>query len=204
MSDPSQQCPSAWREYNSNGIRTCASYSNGCTGTVYSVNHQYNRVCGRVIGYQFGSTDAFSGGGRAIDRAYLNGVSITRGMPRVHVWSYAAGAIERGTCNGGHRNCPCSSGRAQPSFIGNNYYCESAYQGNCFVNGRFFPSDPLWDGQQCNNEGTCCTGDGVNTPPWFSVALSNPTSDDIEVRICRDEGGNNEDTPIQLLEIYTQ
>ena len=52
-------------------------------------------------------------------------------------------------------------------IVGNNFYCESAYQGNCLNSRTFFPNDPLWDGQQCNNESTCCTGDGANrsTPP---------------------------------------
>jgi hypothetical protein len=91
--------------------------------------------------------------------------------------------------------------------VGNNYYCETAYHddtaGTCFVTSMFFPDDPLWDGQQCDDEGTCCTG--ANTPPWFSVDLPSPTSDDIEVRICGDEDTKyNEDTPIQLLEIYIQ
>ena len=52
----------------------------------------------------------------------------------------------------------------------------------------------------CSHEGTCCTG--TNTPPWFSVNLSSPTSDDIEVRIMGTESTDNEDTPIALLEIY--
>ena len=34
--------------------------------------------------------------------------------------------------------------------------------------------------------------------------FSNPTSDDIEVRIMGSEGTDNEDTPIELLEIYVQ
>ena len=83
-----------------------------------------------------------------------------------------------------------------------NYYCESAYQGDCFVTNMFFPDDPLWDGQQCDNEGTCCTG--ANTPPWFRVELPDSTSDDIEVRICHDQDTNDEDSPIQLLELYVQ
>ena len=66
------------------------------------------------------------------------------------------------------------------------HYCESAYRGpKCYVINTFFPNDPLWDCQQCDNEGTCCTG--TNTPPWFSVDLGHPTSDDIEVRICHNE-----------------
>ena len=208
MSNSSQQCPSAWREYNSSGIRACARpTSRDCPGKIYNVNHQYSRVCGRVIGYQIGSPNAFDGPD-TVDNAYLDGVSITRGLPRVHIWSYVAGVSEQGNCAGNNilYKCPCSGGEAPPSFVGNNFYCESAYQGpNCFRSGTLgFPNDPLWDGQQCNNEGTCCTGDGVNTPPWFSVTLSNTTSDDIEVRICHDQGINNEDTPISLLEIFVQ
>jgi hypothetical protein len=39
---------------------------------------------------------------------------------------------------------------------------------------------------------------------WFSVNLSSPTSDDIEVRIMGSESTHNEDTPIELLEFYVQ
>ena len=205
MSDSSQQCPSAWREYNSNGIRSCARpTSGGCPGNIYNVDRQYSRVCGRVIGYQFGAPEAFSATSSSADEIYLHGVSITHGIPRVHIWSYVAGVSEWVNCTG-LSNCPCSGGRSQPSFVGNNFYCESANQGpDCFGSGTFFPNDPLWDGQQCNNEGTCCTGDGVNTPPWFSVTLSNTTSDDIEVRICHNYFIHDEDTPISFLEIFIQ
>ena len=217
MSDPTQQCPSAWREYSSSGIRTCIrdqSDVGGCPGTVYNTNRQYSRICGRVIGYQIGSPDAFaSSQGMTIDQAYMDGISITRGVPRKHVWSYVAGMNEQGLCPSA--TCPINysyllrdgSSAQPPAFIGNNYYCESAYPGtidHCYLVNTFFPNDQLWDGQQCNNEGTCCTGDGVNTPPWFSVALSNPISDDIEVRICHNSDTFDEDTPIHLLELYVQ
>ena len=63
MSDPSQQCPSAWREYNASGVRACGrpvTSDGSCSGAASSVAHrQYSRVCGRAIGYQFGSPDAF-------------------------------------------------------------------------------------------------------------------------------------------------
>ena len=38
MSDPSQQCPSAWREYNTNGVRACGRPvgTSGCWATTYS------------------------------------------------------------------------------------------------------------------------------------------------------------------------
>ena len=66
----------------------------------------------------------------------------------------------------------------------------------------FFPDDPLRDGQQCDNEGTCCSG--TNTPPWFSVDLPSLSSDNIEVRICHDQGSDDEDTRIQQLQLYIQ
>ena len=216
MSDPSQQCPSAWREDTSHGIRVCArpivsDSRPHCLSAEYRVDQQYTKVCGRAIGYQFGSTDAFRANlftVTTIDDAYVDGISITHGNPRSHIWTYtAASTTDTSICSS--RTCPCSSSNssAPPSFVGSNYYCETAYDGmagsNCFVTSRFFPNDPLWDGQQCDNEGTCCTG--ANTPPWFSVSLSNLTSDDIEVRICGDEDTKyNEDTPIQFLEIYVQ
>ena len=37
-----------------------------------------------------------------------------------------------------------------------------------------------------------------NSPPWFNITLSSPTTDDIEVRICGDHGIGEEDIPIQL------
>ena len=83
MSDPTQQCPSAWREYNSNRTRTCARPTNNwCSGVTYSVNHQYSKVCGRIIEYQVGSLDAFvSSQGMTINQAYMDGISITYGTP---------------------------------------------------------------------------------------------------------------------------
>ena len=214
MSDPTESCPSTWVEYTSDGIRACTrpnSREGACSGTVYPLNNRlYSKVCGRVIGYQFGSPDAFSRGAGTtvqftIDEAYVDGISITHGSPRNHIWSYAAGSNEvqqRGSdCS--PNTCPCSGGSNLPSYVGNNYYCESAYQGNnCYVVNTFFPKDPLWDGHQCDNEGTCCTG--TNTPPWFSVDLSILTRDDIEVRICHNQRSSDEDSPVQFIELYVQ
>ena len=208
MSNPSHQCPSAWREYISDEIRMCRrpnATDGSCPGTFYPFGRNYRKVCGRVIGYQYGSPDAFVhavSGKFTIDQAYINGISITHGTPRTHIWSYAAGASENGSsCT--LSNCPCSNGNhAPPNFVGNNYYCESAYRGDCYMNDMLYSEDPLWDGQQCDNEGTCCTG--ANTPPWFHVDLPDSTHDDIEVRICHNQDTDDEDSLIQLLELYVQ
>ena len=55
-------------------------------------------------------------------------------------------------------------------------------------------SDPLRDGQGCGSP-PCCelsSPSGV-TAPWFGKQLPQATTDDLEVRICRDVGG--EGTP---------
>ena len=129
----------------------------------------------------------------------MDGVSITYGQPRNHVWSFVAGLSESSSLST-HSNCPCSTvaGKGSQSFVGDNYFCESGNPSS--TRHSFYSADKLWDGKQC--EGTCCTGS--KSPPWFSVRLPNPTSERIEVRICGDEGTANENTPIELLEIYVQ
>ena len=199
MRDPTQQCPSAWRLYNTGEVRACGRLSRSggsCPATTYSIDIQYRRVCGRVVGYQYGSPDGFLTGN--INQRYVDGVSITRGSPRDHVWTYAAGVTESVRVNL-YSNCPCSGspGRGAPSFVGNNYYCESGNPSSTWSN-QLYTGDKLWDGLQC--EGSCCT-DTV-TPLWFKVQLSNTTSDYIEIRICGDSGTSDEDTPVELIEIY--
>ena len=208
MTDPTQQCPSAWRLYNTSGVRACGrpvTSRQSCPATFYPTGHQYSKVCGRVIAYQYSSPGAFhivyiSPRPMSLDDTYVNGVSITHGNPRSHIWTFAAGETEGNYIYGPGPDCPCSRTGATkaPNFIGNNYYCESGNPTNYSISNRLHTNDPLWDGQQC--EGQCCTNG--KSPPWFSVELNHTTTDDIEVRICEDENTNNEDTPIQMMEIY--
>ena len=194
MSDPVQSCPPAWRDLSANGIRVCgrpAGSFSRCHSTFYHAGHSYSRVCGRVIGHQFGHTDAFHSL-MTINQPYVEGVSITHGSPRSHIWTLAADLREN------FNGCPCEGGESPPPFVGTNYYCESGYSGTVTPPSILYTSDPLWDGAGCESEGSCCS-----TAPWFTVNLVNPTTDDIEVRICA-TSGNGEDTPIHLLEIYIQ
>ena len=208
MSDPTQQCPSVWQEITT-PHRVCGRRSTihgRCEGLTYSTgSEQYNQVCGRIIGYQIGTPDAFNGAGRSINTPYLDGVSVTIGSPRQHVWSFAAGHDEESTRI--RSICPCVTGSVDenfiPSFVGQNYLCESGLtQWNGTNAGIFWPNgDPLWDGQGCGPTSSCCT---FNSPPWFNVQLSSPTTDDIDVRICCDQGIDDEDAPIQLIELYVK
>ena len=205
MSDPSEQCPSAWtrREYGINEVRACGRpvFPGGrCSGTFYTTGHQYSKVCGRVIGYQKGHPDVFQTGMRGIDQIYIDGISITHGSPRNHIWSYV-GAFQENV----HvpNACPCSYSFATrpPSFVGDNYYCESGNPTSQNPASTLYSEDKLWDGQQCEHEGSCCT---TKSPPWFSIELPNTTANDMEVRICGTESIAGEDTPVELLELYVQ
>jgi dynein heavy chain len=203
MSDPSQQCPTAWREYynDTSNIRVCGraiSTEGSCSSvslSMTSIGRLYSKVCGRVVGYQFVTPDAFTKYAGNDDIPF-DGVNITYGTG--HIWSYVASWSE----NSQSSSCPCSTAAQStvPSFIGNRYYCESGNPTDTFMKDHLYRNDPLWDGQQC--EGTCCTG--TNSPPWFKVQLPAPTTDAIEVSICADQSTNDEDTPIELLEIYVQ
>ena len=206
MSDPSQQCPSVWKEITT-PHRVCGRRSTraSCEGLTYSTgNEPYDQVCGRIIGYQLSTPDAFgTGRTRSIDSYYMDGLSVTHGTPRQHIWSFVGG-IDEVT----HPyTCPCVTGSTTrnriPSFVGQSYFCEAGITSwNRSIHGTFWPnSDPLWDGQGCGSTSSCCT---FNSPPWFNVRLSSPTTDDIEVRICGDEAIGNEDTPVQLMELYVK
>ena len=205
MCNPLQQCPSAWREYNESGLRTCRSpqsSSGNCSGTFYMTKQRYNKVCGRAIGYQIGRTEAFFHNSQGIESYYVHGVSVTHGEPRNLIWTFASGISEGVYIEHPTYICPCSDPHnlSPPSFIGDNYYCESGNPtNNTYIRGHLYSSDRLWDGHQC--EGECCSNG--KSPPWFSVELPNPTTDDIEVRICVPHS-SDDDVALELLEIYVQ
>ena len=206
MSDPSQQCPSVWQEITT-PHRVCGrrSSSAGCEGLTYSTgSEQYDQVCGRIIGYQIGTPTSFRGSSLSINNVYVDGISVTHGSPRQHIWTFAAGIDEQTTYS--CCTCPCIAGSTNgnniPTFVGQNYFCETGLTRWNGTSGVFWlDGDPLWDGQGCGPTSSCCT---FNSPPWFNVTLPSTTTDDIEVRICDNERIQNDDIPIQLVELYAK
>ena len=206
MTDPEQQCPENLNVSYTNPIRLCGRKTDrrcdSVTFTTYGV--QYRQVCGRVRGYQFRSPDAFNTfvcpAPCTIDKPYVDGVSITHGASsRMHIWTYAAGVYENET---GTSTCPCTGGGKSPAFVGSDYYCESGHNSPPWRPPVLYSNDTLWDGQDCNGlERTCCDSPNL---PWFCKELPEPTTDDLEFRMCGDEPRTNEDTPIDLVELYIQ
>ena len=61
MTDPNQSCPQSFRQVNSTK-RTCArrQHSAGCSSVTYNTHGiNYTKICGRIIGYQYGSPSGF-------------------------------------------------------------------------------------------------------------------------------------------------
>ena len=205
MSAPAERCPSNWRQYNNNGRRACArvDYGGGCNQVSFITSGlPYNQVCGRIIGYQYGGPEAFRDADNStIDTNYVDGVSVTHGSPRQHIWTFAGGLRQDARCT--LCACPCDQGSVSaavvPPFVGQNYFCES---GVTSFNGStiLYTDNPLWDGQGCGPTSTCCS---FHSPPWFSVQLPSPTTDDIDVRTCS-SSHDQKLTPVELIEIYVK
>ena len=165
-------CPSGFRLYQSGSRRACGrpvTNSGSCVSVQFSSNGiSYSQICGRITGYQYGSTDAVdnlsSSYRNDLNSYYVDGVSITRGSPRQHVWTLMAGESEVTNSSG---SCPCNTGSTASvqSFIGNNYFCESGNDANSTSSTLYTP-DQLWDGSgfYCRSlESSCCD----STDPWF-------------------------------------
>ena len=205
MTDTSQQCPEGFRLITE-PKRTCELIvTNGCTSILYhSHDIQYSKVCGRVRAYQYHQTVAFywyyHGQGTTIDSNYVSGMSITHGeSPRKHIWTFAAAADETSSYYS-HR-CPCTKTHtiySVPPFIGNDYFCDTGSRER--YEGRYYWEDPLWDGEGCGPTSLCCQ---FNSPPWFCKELPQPTTDDVEVRVCT-WNQPFRDTPFDLIELYIQ
>ena len=212
VTNTSQQCPADTRLSLFAPIRVCEMNTNsgGCSSSMFSVQGvTYSQVCGKIIGYQQGLTDAFLRFDPVtIDSNYVDGVSLTHGSsPRQHIWTFASARDEVGQF--AHTNCPCinsmqsAAATAAPSFVGNDYFCDTGSTTSAHTSGSqmFYRDDPLWDGAGCGPVNTCCS---LNNPPWFLKQLPSSTTDNIEMRICRNEHQTDERVHIQTVEIYVR
>ena len=133
----------------------------------------------------------------------MDGISLTHGRnPRKHIWTFVAALHERNVHS--YNLCPCTNIRNSasipiPPYVGSDYFCDTASEN--YYQVRFYPYDPLWDGQGCGQLNTCCS---FNNPPWFMKELPSPAKDDIEMRLCADKSRSNEDITFENVELYVQ
>ena len=198
-------CPSGWTKITT-PVAACiaANSSAGCHSTIFStLNVPYSKICGMAVGYHRNSLDAFAGFNfprRSINVPYVDGISITYGYPRKHIWTYAIGQTDD-ALGSSETNCPCAKfpGTSPPSFVGDNYYCESGrLEFQLSVEGVFI-DDPVWDGEGCSSDNSCCSQPSL---PWFYRQIPLTSNEDIETRLCRDEPSFHEDVLIRELQLY--
>ena len=216
MSDPQQTCPSNWT-LNTSPVRGCGRSSTGaqtCDSVVYPVNgRNYSSVCGRIIAYHkhlsVGFPSVWLNITIPIEESYLSGVSITHGLPgaRQHVWTFVGAINEQDSdAFNWQGQCPCSNTTAAwaydvPSFIGSDYFCDTGNRGPGYNFTAFYLNDPLWDGEGCGSTSSCCE---FNSPPWFCKFLPQPTTDDLEIRLCNALYELDEDKIISEIDIFVK
>ncbi len=211
MNDSSQSCPSAWEKISNTTVRGCGrqtSNTSSCDSVFYSTGGiSYTRICGQIIGYQFSSPNAFHSsinGNASLESWYIDGVSLTHGPPgsRTHVWSFVNAYYEN---IGSNWKCPCMLSNSSlwpysvPAFVGNNYFCATGSRNS--PGNILLTDNPLWDGEGCTGVNTCCQ---FNHPPWFCRTLPEPTTEDLEVRICADQKTSNENIYISNIELFVR
>jgi len=214
-------CPPGWNKHHDHNSMCTGGSAAGCYSAHFTTDGtKFSRVCGMMKGYQKGSTNAFYPYSYAaygmysrsayrppipvstsLDGVYVDGVSVTYGNPRKHIWTYAVGLSE--DYNYRYGNCPCAKhpGPKPPPYIGNDYYCESGNTGRYDgEESTLYSHDPLWDGYDCPSDNNCCNRPGMS---WFFQQLPvKESASSIEVRICSDESFANEAVAIDQLQLY--
>ena len=198
----SLRCPTGLEPVTAGGKQMCRkTVDSGCSSVIFpSYGRRYSRVCGSVLGFNRGTTDGFYRWACprcTIDGPYVDGVSITHGQPRQHIWSFAAASKYRQFPY--HEfYCPCTSSPNRysylPPFVGNDYSCEYERP------DTYMTADQLWDAEGCvASLQQCC-----DRPYWFCKDLPQPTTDDIELRVCADQGRGDEDVYIEEIVLVAQ
>jgi hypothetical protein len=120
MTETSSRCPAGLEKVTSPKSLCRKTVSAGCSSASFSTHGvPFSKVCGRVIGYQYSTPDAFhpyyANQGRTIDDLYVDGVSITHSrVPRQHIWTLAAALDEVPEHN--EYACPCTNSKSHVAF----------------------------------------------------------------------------------------
>ena len=201
------QCPPGLNQTTVEGRELCVTPTNtrSCSSTLFNAHGvEYSRVCGKVIGYQYYRPNGFGPSfhtGTNITGPYVDGVSITHGSPRQHVWTLAAARDELLLLQSNIIACPCIHPNRFtgiiPDYVGMDYYCETGSRD--LRTDCYYFDDPLWDGEGCEGENECCKRGG----PWFCKTLPQPTQDDIDLRICGN-GNRRDKVLLEQIELYIQ
>jgi len=154
----------------------------GCSHTVFSTNVNYSYVCASIIGYGIKTPDGSEGAARTLNPAlssnYVDGISFTyntTSSEMKHIWTLA-------------------------SQVDSNILCNQFPEGSKFPGANFtcLPiRNTLTNLSDCLEDST----DEDCQPKTFFRDLQVIKSD-IQMRLCRDQEREDEDTAIYKLDVY--
>ena len=175
------------RDSNSNPPLCRRTRANkGCNSVTYpSNNESYSQVCGTVRVHPEGTLDGFD---TFNDQSmYVDGVYLTYGHSSNRnniIWTYTSAV----TVGSSTRGCDRCNQRKPSNIPRTNFTCTSAHcsdANSCF-------SNTLW-----GNEAQQCFGNET-----FYRQLSESTTDNIEMAVCRDQPRSDEDVLISFVELF--
>ena len=230
-----RECPDSWiKASNEDGsIKGCHSRIVGeCSPFFIEVGSmKFNSVCAKAVGYQMGFPDAYAVNAlpHTADSLYVDGLSITYGFPRTHIWTYAVSSSRDKIYDTYVPTCPCgdNGGQPPPVFVGRHQYCDSGHgtapspqplaniqQNDYTVFADIKNDTSLWgDGCVCCNYG----GRRASTtpiqdvdpnvkPPWFARhkldSLNTERTTHFDIRLCEHEIDMQEGALITEFELY--
>src|SRR5690606_32420480 len=177
--------------------RGCGRGTANVASTSVTPPYPYSEVRGFVRAYASGGTDAFRDTGPNAEGLYLDGIAITVGSPRRHVFAFASGVSDAFGPGYPGSECPCEGGPQPPLFVGDAYRCESARASVDAAGTRDWDHDDvLFDGEDIDAE-TC-----VNSPeshPDFSAVIGGPTTEVLEVHVMQSQDPADEDLALSAL-----
>ncbi len=194
-------CPAPWIAEPTD-LRICIMPGGQPTSSLFvpSPIGTYGEVMTSVIAYQRANTDGFHMPA-PIDVPYVDGLSITTGLPRQHIATYASGYSDGTGCGGplGLCNCPCVGGNPVPSFVGpGSYRCESGARAAVGSDVLIRP-DSLFDGFEIP---LGCEAEASAEP--IRTKLAAPTMMDLEARLMRDEPDQGESLAIYRFALWVR
>ena len=153
----------------------------------------YSQVCGRIYGRYSNTPDAFDTFPvnrpvfPTINDNYVDGVSLSYGMnPRNHVWTLAATIPQ----NNRQDNC-ASCDYLVPGFVGSDYSCQIVPDCSSLSDDSTCRLVEVW------NDDNQCNGNNI-----FYRNLTQTTTENLEMRLCRDQARSDEDISISFIEIF--
>ena len=139
MTNSSQHCPSGLRQHTDSNAKShlvLIALQSISISNHWSIQECVERYEATKLVHRFVQLCDYWASTKP-NNNYVDGISLTHGHPRHHIWTFAAALDEVGTVNSS--NCPCINtnlaSRATPP---------PAYMDN--VTRLVYNTDPLWDG----------------------------------------------------------